>query len=184
MPLPEKYRKALYSAKLSPARGDRWRDGRYIAAVAKVTIEEKRGNKLFFIAAHRVLESAKIHDTIQPNQPGTLVTSMFDLNHDMGMPNMKAYILSLYGSTEEDIAGEAGEAEFNSIVDDLTSDSQPARGMVIRAETFRSPIQTGKNAGKDFVGCNWQEIPRTREQVAELRKILDAAGPLPSLGLL
>ncbi len=151
--LPSGYARQIANSQDIEGR-ERAKDGSYIFVVRKVSYEStKKGSAT--IAAHRVLEATKTNAAVEPNAVGSNVSYfMPDYGEAkvMMMPNLKAYLCKLLGINPKTTPSEVIE----KAIDEMTSDSQPARGMLIKGQTFHT---TKKNDGSDFLGFNWENVP-------------------------
>lgn len=149
--------------------GNYIRDGQYTFTVLKLLLEQKYGGTCF-IAELLVDSSNAVFTDVDPNPPGS--TCSFVVNLDgagkLSAPgNIKQFILALFGMDEAAV----GAAEFSTALESMTSDKQPARGMVIGDETFRKFSRGGKNAEPDSKGRapmtmhRWTTIKQTPDEL-------------------
>lgn len=149
--------------------GNITKDGKYTFAVNAMMIEAKF-NGTMFIVEHYVKSAEAVEPDVEPNKPGTICSIVYNLDKNVSAPgNTKAYVLALFGYKEDEVT----QDEFVATLGELCGPAQPARGMLIRTETFRKPIQKGPNAGKPFTGHRWQHVEQTEDQIATERKYLD-----------
>jgi hypothetical protein len=183
MATPDIYKK-IYESKASVG-GTPIKDGSYLLIVNKLMLEPKHSG-LMFIAEFVVEESApvdvddrfrlpaEIGRPIEPNKPGTEVSFVINLtkNNESGPGNVKAFVLALDGSHEDEIS----EEEFVNKLKAATGPDQPLRGAQIRDTTWRKLIQKGANAGKPFTAHRWSYVEQSLEQIAAVRAKLDERG--------
>lgn len=161
----------------STGGGNLIRDGRYRFVVKSLILDSKNSGDCF-IAEFEVVESEKIFEDVEPNKPTSTCSYVVNLDGagKLSAPgNIKAFILALLGEDEDSVS----EKELADITEELTSENQPARGMLIADETWRKFSRSGKNANPDSKGRppmvmnRWSHVPQTKEEVAERRKHLD-----------
>lgn len=143
--------------------GNRIQDGEYLYRVERLLMEKKFGGTCF-IAEFKVEEAKPVFDDVQPNAVGS--TCSFVINFDgpgrqSAPSNVKAFVLALLGVNE----AETSVGELVETLKELTGPAQPARGMLIRNETYRKYARTGKNSQPDKAGRppmvmnSWKHVP-------------------------
>ena len=147
------------------AGGDWIRDGRYTLQVKRILLEDKyKGTS--FICELVVVAAAAINPAVAPNAVGTCSSFVYNIEkNESAAGNAKTFLLALLGLPLDTKA-----EDFIQQMVRVTGPDQPARGMLIRGETYRKPIQRGPNAGKDYVGVNWDHVKQTPEAVAAARR--------------
>lgn len=126
------------------------RDGGYLFEVLKLEADKKfKGNT--FIAELKVLESRKTNPNVDPNPVGTTCAYITNLDdkYGLGMGNMKAFVMALYGVPEEEVTVD--------VLCEVTSDKQPATGMKIRDEAFSKPKK--EKPSETFTHHRWENVP-------------------------
>ncbi len=179
--------KKIADAKSSKG-GNRIKDGNYIFAVERLEFAEKNGGNTF-VAELRVIESESngsrnigdgtTGDLNEPNVKGSSVSFVCVLESTPSAAgNMKEMLCALVNADPD--SGEAFLNAFNTYVEHKDTDgkkintSQPARGMIIGAETYRKMTKNGKNAGKWGTYPGWAHIEQTAEEIKTRRAELDA----------
>lgn len=176
---------AALAKKIADARatsgGIHIRDGNYVFLVRKVILEEKyKGN--FFITEFDVLMAQSVRTDIEPNKVGTDCSMSLNLDTNKSAPNnMKQFLCALLGKEDHELQG----AEYLKEVAKFTGDTQPARGMLIEASTYRKVTQGGPNAGKEGVYPRFVHVSsetdsdgmdNSEARIKARRAELDAAG--------
>jgi hypothetical protein len=150
-------------------RAERFRDGKYLLCVKKILAEQKLKGT-FFIGEFYVVEAQRVLENVEPNAIGSAVGFAINLETNLSGPgNAKAFILGLLG-----FDGEPKGEELSAAIEQLTSTAQPARGMLVAAETYRT---TTKSNGV-FVGLNWRYVRQDAEEVSKRRAQLDSNKPI------
>jgi len=174
--------------------GNNFRDGLYPRlAVKECSIEDKRGDKCFFIAKLVVMECKKIPVVsaktgaamdVEPNPVGSTVDWMQQMNVEdhPGDGNIKDFVCKLFGVPMPDENDEEGTREYLDTLGELCDLDEngdnlplakrhlPGRGMVISMETRR--IETKKNK-KEIVVQEWTSVPQTEEEKVAVVAWLD-----------
>jgi hypothetical protein len=155
-------------------RGDQMRLGKYVFALKKAMINQ--GFKgLHFIIELLVKEAQAKRADVQPNAVGSTVALVFKLEGEfmqVALNNIKSFVLALLG--EPDTA--ENQAQVKEVLNELTSDDQPLRGMLIACEAFEAEKQ--KKKGETYIGQNWAHVPnQTGESIAASRAELDGLKP-------
>ena len=177
----------IATAQATANRRPNIRDGEYLFEVRQLLSEQKRKGHCFIIELG-VIEAKPSADPhrpgIEPNPVGSICGNVVNLDTNDSAPrNVKRFVLGLLGFDEETMTHEDGSpmtadekvAEVMATYADLVAPNQPARGMLVRGITFHSIIKTGPNAGKPFVGCNWEYVPdQTDDMIAARRKLIDS----------
>lgn len=187
----------IAQAKPGGIRHPNMRDGSYVLEVRLCDLFKGQKGRIFLIETG-VVEARQITDGIQPNAPGTVIGTATNIDTNLSAGgNSLRFMLALYGIVQEEMAhtGQpdccgipqgcgkpAGqllseterEDEFVAVGGMIIAPGQPAKGMLINCTTYRSKIQTGPNAGKDFVGQGWEHYPgQSAQQVSERRAAID-----------
>jgi hypothetical protein len=169
------YLKAVADA--SPTQGGNYfRDGRYRLVVERLLCEAKTGG-VFFIGEFRVLEAQATEKDVTPNQPGSTVSVAYNLSKTtppgsdrVAQGNAKSLIAAILGGlgyTEDQV----GQAEMNTAVDK----SQPLRGAVIEAATYKKTSRSGK----ELVLPRFGSVTQTADDIKAMRAKLDG-GSIPA----
>lgn len=168
------------------AGGNPLRDGEGLAVVRKLLIEKKHKG-VMFIAEMEVIENKPVSvepdlltpsekervaagQTIATNTVGGEHSYVVNLGKDSGPGNVKAYILGIDGTPEDQVNAE----EFAAMIKHVTGKAQPFRGALVRFASFRKPIQKGANAGKPFTAFKWTHVPQTLPEMQARAAQLDA----------
>jgi len=133
------------------------RDGEYVFIVKRVLCESKFTGT-YFIVEFEVKEAMKVDVVdkdgkvldITPNKENSSCSVAFGVEAQgkagqAALSNTKQFVCGLYGLDDKS----TDEEEFMRRANDLTSDDQPARGMLVHCVTYRKVTQSGKNAGKE-----------------------------------
>lgn len=92
--------------------------------------------------------------------------------------NVKSFVLNLTGFKEADVSS----ADFAKTLAQLASKEQPARGMLIRFDTYQQQTKSGANAGKWRTYVKWAHVKleegNDRESVKARREGLDKTSPI------
>lgn len=176
--------KKIAEAKMSSG-GINIRDGAYVFIVKRVMCESKfKGT--FFIVEFEVHEATKILVVdkdgrtldVEPNKVGTSCSVAFGVEQpgkagQAAQSNTKQFVCGIYGLDDKTTS----EEKFAELASKITQDDQPARGMMVIAETYRKITQSGPNAGKEGTYPRFfpvGEPDNSPEQIAERRARLDA----------
>ncbi len=182
-------------SKATPTKGgNNIKDGNYLYFVDKITYDERGYSGATFVYEFRVIEAASNGDTDEkkkgeagkptiPNTVGSSCSMVCLLDkHDNAGGNAKACALGLLmplGYTEEQIT--------EDLLLEISSPSNPLRGVAVRNETYR-----GWNKGKTNIAnrdCpltlnKWIPIAQTVEDMHQRRAWLDSNGataaPVPT----
>lgn len=178
MAIPANLQKKIAEAKMT-AGGNNIKDGDYEFVVKQIICEAKYKGT-FFIPEFDVLKAQKTHSTIEPNTVGSDCSAAWPLDTngpagEAAKGNIKQFLCGLF-----DLPESVGMEEIMKVANDYagpagSEDALRARGMLVRASTFRKAVKSGPNVGKE--GCYPRFSPvtdQTPEQVAERRKKLDA----------
>ena len=149
------------------------KDGQYLFEIQSVINEQKTDGECF-IVEFKVLESAQTMPDVVPNAVCSSCSVVWNLDKHKSSPgNVKGFILGLFGSDESDTP----ENEILETAQELVGSKQPARGMLIKDETFRGTIRSGANAGNPITKHKWMAVPNQADaDIAKRRAALDAAG--------
>jgi hypothetical protein len=144
-------------------------DGDYVLAVRRFV--NKTGASAGFKGDSIVLELKVVESKAQagrgaPLAPGTLFGRVFKLTGDskflmVQYGKLKSAVLAITGS-----APDIDASDLADTVDALIGDEQIARGVLVKNATVRNG---------DFVNDAWTHVEQTDEQVAAIRRELDAA---------
>lgn len=147
--------------------GNNIRDGKGRLIVDKIVMEKKTNG--YFGIAEFVVESSEkvpVQDLktnqvldIAPNGPGTKCSIAVPLDSPKiksGPGNWKAFILSLLGYTDAQVAANPGS--LKAAMAALRSDAQPARGMLIDFNTYRKMTKDGQT---QLTLPKWTHVPPT-----------------------
>lgn len=179
------YRQILNSRATSG--GDRITDGDYTFQIRRLLLEKKYGGNMFIVET-KVVAATPVQVTlfgkgedptkpVMPNKVGSNPTYIVNLNSSDSAPgNVKAFLLALDGTSEQELAAKPEAAEeFFRMMKFATSAANPFRGALIRDTTFRKPIKGNQKGrqGEPFMGHRWQNIPQTLEVIRAARVALD-----------
>lgn len=186
----------IASAKPSSTRHPNIRDGFYLFEIQRLLSEQKRKDHCFIIELGVIASRASTDPDrpgIVPNAPHSTASVVVSFGNDSAGGNVTRFICGLLGvdSDAMPVANEKGEfvrwmtpeergQEIKATYADLTAVNQPARGMLIRGETYTYPIKSGPNAGKPFVGLNWIFVPGQTDQTIALRRQMLDSGVIGS----
>jgi hypothetical protein len=157
------------------------RDGRYTLGILKMVIERLYSGNMF-ITEFLVLSADNMPGVLDDkglpmtaNAVGTTCSYVLNLDkNESANGNVKSLVMALLGETNED---NVNEQDFVETLTKLLDTDQPARGMIIKAETFRKTIKKGANAGKPFTALRWEYVEESEAQIAARRAEFDKKPP-------
>jgi len=126
----------------------------------------------------------KTREPVLANSQGQRVGWVLNFDkHEAAMGDAKKFFMALVGETDEAKVSDdqlftaiayltATEATVDADTKAVTP-AQPARGFVIRDETYQHTIQGGNNAGKEIALHQWSEIPEAAEAIAARRAVYE-----------
>src|ERR1017187_3133381 len=128
------------------------KDGRYLFVVTKIGVNPKaRKGKTFYVNL-RVVEGHETVAGVAPHAAGSSVSWLQVLGHSdedrrkMAMGNTKKFVLALFNKVEGDLK----PGDLSSTIKDLLgpdetgSKEQPAKGFLIKGETYQKPTKAGQ----------------------------------------
>lgn len=166
--------KKIAEAKTSGG-GNNIKDGKYDLIVKKILVDQMF-NGTMFIAEFEVQAAKKTHDTVDPNSVGSECSFALNLDtNKSALGNAKSFLFGLFNLDEASTSND----DFMTLIQEYAGEkgseaSLKARGMIVKAATFRKVTKTGPNAGKEGVYPKWEGIEQTEGEIAERRKILDS----------
>lgn len=180
MSISETMLKKIAAAKATGG-GRRYTDGKYLLEVLETKWKEGFKGESFIVKVNVKesepnLEPDFLEDNGKPAAAPLAPGFTFDVvsnltKNDMAAGNVKAYILALFGADENTTSDD----EVIAAMKQVCAPGQPARGMLIRMETYRRRIQSGANVGKWFIGANWYNVPQTPEEISARRKVQESS---------
>lgn len=191
--LPPDLARKIANARSSRPRYPNVYDGYYLFEVRKTLCEPTRNKGDAFILELGVVTATPMNSPesqgVTPNQPGTICAIVNLLNQDSAPGNVKAFILGVLGLDEQSMTRQVEHngqvvhvkltpdevsAEIAETFVEVVSEQQPLCGMLVSAQTYRTKIKSGPNAGKPFVGVDWTYYPnQTGAVVAARRKLIE-----------
>lgn len=158
-----------YAAKIAGAKASQSsnfiKDGAYLFEIEKLLIENKRKGWMF-IAELKVLEAVKTSPTVDPNPVGSSVGYVVKLDdpNGMGVGNVKAFIMALYGVEESEVTADDIDEAVNTDPEATNAAGkalavQPCVGMKIRDEAF-AKAKVSKPT-EFFTNHKWSHVPQT-----------------------
>lgn len=161
------------------------RDGKFLLMVKELIYKKMEGG-LTFVARVEVLESESKGDldlvTGKPVIPNVVGTSagwiQLTQKHKSAAGNIKAFVLALLNYSEAEVDAKPGS--FGEALGELISTQQPARGMVIRASSYRQMVRSGPNAGKiqTYMAFTPAADLNTADRILARRTDLDKREPI------
>jgi hypothetical protein len=163
--MPQNVRDRIAKAKASSG-GNNIRYGEYILMYWKSSYDKMNSgwchiNEFIVTEATKitVMEGEKKVE-VEPNQVGTQCS--YVINYDgkgklSADGNSKALVLGLFGFTEGDVE----DTKVSETLADLTADSQPAKGMVIKLSTY--PKEVRSRPGNFITGMKWECVSKPGE---------------------
>jgi len=184
---------ARIAAAKASVGGNIIRDGKYTFGILKMLADsEAKFNGHMFIVEFTVLASESLPDIVDEksgkpvlaNAVGSTCSYVLNLDKNIAaMGNAKSFVMALLNQPNE---SEIDLEDFAETLEALVAQDQPARGMIIKDETFRKTIRGGVNAGKPFTGHRWQYVEETEEQIkarrAEFDKVAAVAAAAAATG--
>jgi N6-adenosine-specific RNA methylase IME4 len=158
--MPESVRQRIAKSRAN-AGGNNIRYGEYILMYWKSSYDRMNSgnchiNEFVVVQAKKivVMEGDKQKD-VEPNQVGTMCS--YVINYDgkgklSADGNSKSIVLGLFGIEEKPDDAQQQE-ELMQALADLTSDAQPAKGMLIKLETY--PKEVRSRPGNYITGMKW-----------------------------
>lgn len=108
---------------------------------------------------------------IKAGRPVGYLTVVDPSKNKSGLGNARAFMDALNGDEE------LSDEDFEAALEFIISDDQPAKGMRIKATTYRKKIKTGDNQGKPFVAIRWEHVEQSEEEVKARRAEVDKVKP-------
>lgn len=172
--MPESVRKRIAKSRAN-AGGTNIRHGEYILMYWKSSYDRMNSgnchiNEFVVVQAKKiVVVEGETQKEVEPNQVGTMCS--YVINYDgkgklSADGNSKAIILGMFG-LEEKPDDEKQIAELDQALADLTADSQPAKGMLIKLTTYAKEVRS--RPGNFITGMKWACVdrPGTGENTVE-----------------
>ena len=169
--------KQISEAKTSEG-GNYIRSGTYVLEVKKIIVKKNRKGIPDGIGEFIVRESIATGRDLEgkdtaPNKVGETVASVIDLTKDTGPGNFKAMLLGVLG-----VEDKPGDAEFAQKIQKnagiIISDSQPARGTLVRCEA----VTIRKKDGGPFTKLNWSAHPDNSDEAVQTRRAAQGGTPV------
>lgn len=172
--MPEIVRQRIAKSRAN-AGGNNIRYGEYVLMYWKSSYDRMNSGNCH-INEYVVVQAKKIvvvegdkQKEVEPNQVGTMCS--YVINYDgkgklSADGNSKSIVLGLFGMEEKpDDAQQI--AELDQALADLTSDAQPAKGMLLKLETY--PKEVRSRPGNYITGMKWSCVdrPGTGENTVE-----------------
>ncbi len=166
-------------------KGNNFTDGKGIVVVREVLYKNLNDGPTF-IAATKVIESASKGDVdpvtkqpVIPNAVGSCPSWPQKINKFKSAPgNVKAFVLSLLGFKESEVTSD----QFGEALGRIVGKEQPARGMLIRYETYQQVTQGGPNKGNVNSYVKWSHVApesgNSKAEIAARRAELDKTDPV------
>ncbi len=163
--MPKEVRDRISKAKAT-AGGTNISHGKHILMLMKSTYERMNSGQchinefvVFESEGMRVTEGEKSYDVAAMTKGASC---SYVINYDgkgklSADGNSKALVLGLFGEKE----GEIPDDKVSETLGDLTDDAQPAKGMLVRVETY--PKEVRSKPGKYITGLNWSCVDKPGE---------------------
>lgn len=176
--------KEMADAKISAREGEHIVRGSGLCVIKRLLYKNMNEGPTFVVVA-KVLESAdkapaRTGDPVIPaNKPGATISWPQKTKKFKSAPgNVKGFVLALLGYSEAQVTGD----QYMAALAQCVSDAQPARGMLIRWDTYDSIVRSGKNAGNVNCYPTWKHVPpaagNDKDSIAKRRAELDISDPL------
>jgi hypothetical protein len=148
--------------------GNYIKPGNYLLQIKAVKEQKSEfGNRKFFIAEVRVVESKKTDPEIEPNGVDTEPSWLVELPGkypELALGNIKNFLLAAYGSQAEAEGEDApGEDDIDEAAAEAAVDEDnPLEGTYIAAQAFQKKTR----GGGDFTRINFSIPPNAAELAA------------------